>query len=114
MVTVLTRIRPPLTEQWSQTPHQLPNLDDLSPLQGSFCHYSYSPRKKRRLREVKDLAQATQLLNAWLQAHNHHGYIHERQRSKPSFPGEVEEGESLRQMKFLSWVERRQPEGKSA
>lgn len=56
----------------------------------------------------------TQLVNVWLEAHHHDGMSTEG-GSKPSFQGgEAEAGESLRQMKFISWVERTQPEGKDA
>lgn len=55
----------------------------------------------------------TQLVNVWLQAHNHYGMSMEG-GSKPSFQGEAEAGESLKQMKLISWVERTQPEGKNA
>lgn len=63
---------------------------------------------------LSTLPQVTQLVNVWLQAHNHYGMSMEG-GSKPSFQGgEAEAGESLRQMNFISWVERTQPEGKDA
>lgn len=87
-----------------QIPHRGPTPDYLSPSLGSWCHYSYLLRRKLRPREVKDLVQVIQLVNVWLQAHNHYDTPREGGTRLSSQGGEAEAvGKSQVNEACLGW-----------